>query len=158
MSRTRRAARGALRSSLLAIWLSWANPHPSIGVYILHITKAKSGFALWPSKSEEESPPHAPPPKKKRQTGKNQCRSSKFSGFRRYGPRPSSIFTSQRPDEATNPTTLPRCPFSSGLALRPCSSTRVPMGMGEVVDEVEGADGGDAAAADVCCSRCNRIK
>ena len=27
---------------------------------------------------------------------KNQFRSSKFSGFRRYGPRPSSIFTSQR--------------------------------------------------------------
>ena len=80
----------------------------------------------------------------------------RFSGFRLYGPRPSSSFTSHRPDEATKPTISPRCRLSF-LALRPCSSTRVPMGMGEE-GEVEGGAGGDAAVAAACCSRCNRIK
>ena len=55
----------------------------------------------------------------------------RFSTFNLKGPRPSSSFTLHRPDAASNPSTTPRCPFSSGLALSPCSSTRVPMGMGE---------------------------
>ena len=73
----------------------------------------------------------------------------RFSGFRPYGPRPSSSFTSYRPDEATKPTTSPRCPFSF-LALRLCSSTRVPMGMC-AEGEGEAVGVADDDGADACC-------
>ena len=75
----------------------------------------------------------------------------RFSTFRLYGPRPSSSFTSHRPDEATNPTTSPRCRFSF-LALRPCSSTRVPKGMG-AEGEGEAVGVADDDGADACCCR-----
>ena len=73
----------------------------------------------------------------------------RFSGFRLYGPRPSPSFTSHRPDEATNPTTSPRCRFSF-LVLRPCSSTRVPMGMG-AEGEGEAVGVAEDDRADACC-------
>ena len=73
-------------------------------------------------------------------------------------PRPSSSFTTHRPESASNPSTTPRCRFSF-LVLRPCSSTRVPMGRGEAEEEEEEEEeevGGDAAAAAPCCWRCIR--